>query len=240
MNWHPYAKLFPMLPDEQIEALADDIRANGLRTPIVVDRDERTIDGRNRSAACVLANVKPVFEVFTGNDREILKLVCSLNIQRRHLSDSQREMIAAEIANMPAHVTAAKPGKKHDAPDGASSPVTQSEAAELLNVKKRSVQRAAKVVKSAVPEVREDVAAGKIKVATAEKVARLTPAEQQKARASGYKDKPVDPPSTAMKYADQAVAILSRIREDDDQRFDAIEVVSDWIVKQYPSPGGRA
>lgn len=235
MDWHPYAKLFPMLGDEQIEALADDIRANGLRTPIVVDRDERIIDGRNRSAACILADVKPVYEVFTGNDREILKLVCSLNIHRRHLSDSQRDMIAATIANMPAHVTASRPGKNHDAPSGASSLVTQAEAAELMNVKKRSVQRAAKVIADAVPEVQDDVRAGSLKLSTAEKVAKLAPAEQQKARAAGYKDKPVAPPACAMKYGEQAVTILKRIRDDDDQRVAALDYVADWIVEHYPS-----
>lgn len=233
MNWHPYAKLFPMLPDEQIELLADDIRANGQRNPIIVDTHERIIDGRNRSAACLLAGKTPIVEVFAGNDRQILTLVCSLNIHRRHLSDSQRELIAAEIANMPAHVTAARPGKCHDAPSGASSAVTQDEAAGLMNVKKRSVQRAAKVIASAVPEIQEDVRSGKVKVATAEKVARLAPAEQQKARASGYKDTPVDPPACAMKYAEQAVTILSRIRDDDDERLAAFNHVSDWLVEHF-------
>lgn len=235
MEWHPYAKLFPMLSDEQTEALADDIRANGLRTPIIVDVNERIIDGRNRSVACVLANVRPTLEVFHGNDREILKLVCSLNVHRRHLSDAQRDMIAASIANMPAHVTATK-SRIHDAPDGASCEplVTQSEAAELLNVKKRSVQRAAKVIEDAVPEVQDDVRAGHLKLATAEKVSRLKPDEQKRVRSSGYRDTPVDPPACAMRYAEQAVTILSRIREDDDQRRAAFDFVSDWIVEHFP------
>lgn len=234
MEWHPFAKLFPMLSDEAIEALAEDIRQNGQRTPIVVDTHERIIDGRNRSAACVLANVNPICEVFHGDDKAILKLVCSLNIHRRHLSDSQREMIAATIANMPAHVTATRPGKRHDAPDGASCPVTQAEAAELLNVKKRSVQRAAKVIESAVPEVQEDVTAGRIKVATAEKISRLAPSDQQKARAANYKETSIEPASSAMKFAKQAVTILGRIRDDDDQRREAFEFVAEWVEEHFP------
>ena len=237
MDWHPYAKLFPMLGDEAIEALAEDIRQNGLRTPIIVDTHERIIDGRNRSTACVLANVEPVLEVFAGNDREILRLVCSLNIHRRHLNESQRATIAATIANMPAHVTAAKKRAGHDSSiDPSSNPVvTQSEAAEMLNVGVASVKRASAVQKSgAIKEVKEDIVAGKLSVNKAAKVARLAPAEQQKARAAGYpKETPIDPPSLAMKYIEQAITILKRIRDDDDQRMIAVEYLEDWIVKQF-------
>ena len=231
MDWHPYAKLFPMLPDEQIELLADDIRANGQRTPIIVDTHERIIDGRNRSAACLLAGKTPIVEVFAGNDREILKLVCSLNIHRRHLSESQRADIAAKIAATPVESS-----KKVKGPSGPSEEtVTQSEAAELMNVGVRSVKRAAAVQKTGTEELKQDVAAGKVRVATAERVAKLAPAEQQKARASGYKETPVDPPACAMKYAEQAVTILSRISNDDDQRLAAFNHVSDWLVEHFPA-----
>lgn len=236
MQWHPYAKLFPMLPDEQIELLADDIRANGLRTPILVDRDERIIDGRNRSAACVLANVEPVLEVFAGSDREILKLVCSLNIHRRHLSESQRADIGAKIANMPAHATAtAKRGKADVGETTSEQIVTQSEAADLMNVSRDSVIKAARVQKSGINELKDDVTSGKVSVTKAAKVAKLAPAEQQKARAAGYKEKPVEPPSCALRYAEQALAIMARIREDDENRFEAFELVSDWIETNWPA-----
>jgi ParB-like chromosome segregation protein Spo0J len=48
---HPVANLFPMLPDDELQELADDIRANGLQHPIVLDKDGVLIDGRNRWAA---------------------------------------------------------------------------------------------------------------------------------------------------------------------------------------------
>lgn len=231
MDWHPYAKLFPMLPDEQIELLADDIRANGQRTPIIVDTHERIIDGRNRSAACLLSGKTPLVEVFAGNDREILKLVCSLNIHRRHLSESQRADIAAKIS-----ATTVETSKKEKGPIGPSEEtVTQAEAAELMNVGVRSVKRAAAVQKTGTEELKQDVASGKVRVAKAERVAKLAPAEQQKARASGYKETPVDPPACAMKYAEQAVTILSRIRDDDDQRLAAFNHVSDWLVEHFPA-----
>jgi hypothetical protein len=63
---HPAAEVFPMMPDAEIEALAADIRANGLRQPVVLwqapgvlrstisnftTRDWIVVDGRNRLAA---------------------------------------------------------------------------------------------------------------------------------------------------------------------------------------------
>jgi ParB-like chromosome segregation protein Spo0J len=36
---HPYADAFPMMSDDALDALADDIKANGLRHPIIRDKD---------------------------------------------------------------------------------------------------------------------------------------------------------------------------------------------------------
>ena len=62
MSWrdlmpvHPAADLFPMLDDAELVALGNDIKANGLASPIIIDSegiDGRPvlIDGRNRLAA---------------------------------------------------------------------------------------------------------------------------------------------------------------------------------------------
>jgi hypothetical protein len=59
---HPVAALFPMLADDELEELAADIKANGLRFPIIRDKAGKTlIDGRNRLVACEIAGVKPDF-----------------------------------------------------------------------------------------------------------------------------------------------------------------------------------
>ena len=34
MEWHPAANIFPMMSDDEVQALADDIRENGQRVPI--------------------------------------------------------------------------------------------------------------------------------------------------------------------------------------------------------------
>ena len=73
------------------------ISKNGLREPIIVGPDGRVIDGRHRLRACQEAGVEPQFEVFGGNDDDILKLVIDLNVNRRHLDTSQRAMIGARL-----------------------------------------------------------------------------------------------------------------------------------------------
>jgi ParB-like chromosome segregation protein Spo0J len=90
---HPAADLFPLMVGEELQALADDIKANGLRQPIVLDTDDRVLDGRNRLAACKLAKVEPTFETAEGDP---LALVISLNVNRRHLTTGQRAIAAAE------------------------------------------------------------------------------------------------------------------------------------------------
>lgn len=48
---HPAADLFPMMADAQLEAMAEDIRQNGLKFPVQIDAQGRVWDGRNRVRA---------------------------------------------------------------------------------------------------------------------------------------------------------------------------------------------
>jgi len=103
---HPVASLFPMIDDESLNALAEDIKKNGQREPIIVAYlDEAmidepvVIDGRNRHAACKLADIDPEFKfVMSLNDRElsaqvIADWIISHNLHRRHLTTSQKAMV---------------------------------------------------------------------------------------------------------------------------------------------------
>jgi len=54
MKIHLRAEMFPMMPEEELAELAEDIRENGLIHPIMLDTDGQVIDGRNRLAACKL------------------------------------------------------------------------------------------------------------------------------------------------------------------------------------------
>lgn len=92
---HPYADRFPMLGGEELERLAADIAENGLQNPIVLDTDGRILDGRNRWAACEIANVTPTTVLYEGDD--LAAFVLSQNVSRRHLTTGQQAMSTALV-----------------------------------------------------------------------------------------------------------------------------------------------
>jgi hypothetical protein len=93
---HPVAEFFPMMSDEELDDLAQDIKANGLVEPIVLDKDRVLIDGRNRLEACRRAEIKPQF-VTLANGTDPISFIFSENDKRRHLTKGQRAMIGAKI-----------------------------------------------------------------------------------------------------------------------------------------------
>lgn len=94
---HPAADVFPMLDDDELSELANDIAETGLQTPLVVGElngEMVLIDGRNRRRACQLVNVEPTYQLFTG---DAVEFILSANIHRRHLTKGQRAMAVAKI-----------------------------------------------------------------------------------------------------------------------------------------------
>jgi ParB-like chromosome segregation protein Spo0J len=102
---HPLTALFPMLPDDELADLAADIKTNGLLQPITLDAEGRVLDGRNRLRACEIAEVKPRFTTYTGENPDAYAL--SVNLARRHLSKGQRAMVAAKARLVSNHSTRA-------------------------------------------------------------------------------------------------------------------------------------
>lgn len=99
---HPFAAYFPMLSDDDLDALAADIKANGLQEPIVVRREPRQlIDGRNRRAACHRIGFEPTVEIRDLTDEQIGALVISRNVNRRHQRKEQLAMATAMILPLP-------------------------------------------------------------------------------------------------------------------------------------------
>jgi len=178
MEYHEYANLFPMMPDADLKSLADDIKKNGLADDIITF-DGKILDGRNRFRACAIAGVKPRLTEYAGEDP--LGFVVSHNLHRRHLTESQRAMVAAKWAKLK-HGEIGN-GRKVDSPIGDSTPPIQSEtktrdeAAKLLNIGTSSIDRAKKVIKEA-PELVEKIENGEISV-NAAYVTTKTPAEPE-------------------------------------------------------------
>lgn len=92
---HPYAEKFPMLPEADLAELAESIRANGLRNPVVVTSDGLILDGRNRVAACERAGVQTTTVVYDGDD--LAEYVIDCNSTRRHMATGARAMATALV-----------------------------------------------------------------------------------------------------------------------------------------------
>ena len=174
LEFHPLANIFPLLESYEFAGLVDDIRKHGLHEPIVVYED-KILDGRNRYRACIDAGVECRFETYTGDDP--ISYVVS-NLRRRHLDESQRAMVAAKLATL-------KRGDNQHSPIGETS---QAKAAELLNVGKRSVERAAEVRDHGAPELVYAVEQGAVSVSAAADVAVLPQGQQREIVARGEKE----------------------------------------------------
>ena len=94
-NFHPACLAFPLLPDAELSELAEDIKLRGLLQPVVVFRGQ-ILDGRNRLAACEMAGVPPRFTEWPGGGSPV-EWVISTNLHRRHLTASQRAVVALDI-----------------------------------------------------------------------------------------------------------------------------------------------
>jgi ParB family chromosome partitioning protein len=185
VNIHPAADALPMLEDDAAASLLADVKAHGLRERIKIwiDRARETlwlVDGRNRTRAAAAAGLKcdSVVEwVSFDDDAEVARYVFSLNLERRHLSTSQRAMAGARLAPMFEEAARARQGARNDLnmvanlPPCEESRKARDDAADALNVSARSVQHAKKVLTEA-PELAPLVDAGQLSVSAAAALAK--------------------------------------------------------------------
>jgi N6-adenosine-specific RNA methylase IME4 len=173
LAFHLLADLFPLIEGDEFAALAEDIRANGLREPVVLFQGQ-ILDGRNRYRACETAGVACRFVEYAGRDP--VGFVISMNLRRRHLDDSQRAMVAAKLATL----------RQGDNQHTEGLPIGRS--SELLNVGERSVARAREVLDHGVPELQQAVERGEVSVAAAADVATESAEAQREIVARGERE----------------------------------------------------
>jgi N6-adenosine-specific RNA methylase IME4/ParB-like chromosome segregation protein Spo0J len=169
---HPLASLFTLIEGAEFAALVESIRRNGVIEPIVLC-EGKILDGRNRARACVAAGVEPAF-ITLDPDTDPLAFVIARNLHRRHLNESQRAMVAAKLATM-------RQGERTDLSPIGEMLISQGAAAGLLNVGKRSVERAANVIERGAPELSDAVTRGKFSVSAAAEIVKALPADEQRA-----------------------------------------------------------
>jgi N6-adenosine-specific RNA methylase IME4 len=172
---HPAADLFPMQNDQTFNALVQSIASEGLLDKIWLTKDGDLLDGRNRHRACVQANVEPQFRCYFGDDP--IGFVLALNSDtRRHLTESQRAMIAGRAANMThGHFRVSGKFATHS-----ETAITLEDAAATLHVSKRSATDARSVITQGSTNLVEAVDTGKVAVSTAAILARGLDQDEQR------------------------------------------------------------
>ena len=95
LAFHPLADIFPLFEGAEFDELVEDVRVHGVREKICF-YEEKILEGRNRDRAAAAAGVPCPTRLYEGDDP--LAFVISMNLKRRHLSESQRAMVAAKLA----------------------------------------------------------------------------------------------------------------------------------------------
>lgn len=188
MKAHPIANVWPMLDDDNLDELADDIRQQGQLQPIWTF-DGMILDGRNRFEACRRAEIKPIIMEYRGD--EPTAFAVSLNDRRRHMGKSALAAVAAELEPFFAEDAARRRKETEGRPKKDSAKLTEKlpqvssqpralmareEAAKSVGVNDRYVQDAKKV-KAEAPEVFERLKAGKITLQDAKREVSKKPTD---------------------------------------------------------------
>lgn len=175
---HPIASIFPPMSDAEYQALKADIAQYGQREPIWL-YEGKVIDGRHRARVCSELGKTPRTEVYNGFDA--VAFVVSLNLHRRHLSESQRGMVASKLETL-------EHGGNRRGDRDANLHLDRSRAAEMLNVSTRTVAAAAKVKDDGVPELVAAVESGKVSVSAAATIAEAPKDQQREIVAKGERE----------------------------------------------------
>jgi ParB-like chromosome segregation protein Spo0J len=183
MEFHEVSTIFPMMGEEDFTRLVSDIKANGLREPIWTYQG-KIIDGRNRARACYAAGITPTYREWNGQG-SLVAFVVSLNLSRRHLSSSQKAMVALEVEKQlgieAEKRTGGRPLKPADDYTNSEKPGelipqvshrSAHQAASITGTNDAYVKQAKRIVAQA-PELQEVVSSGVLNIPDAKKVAKL-------------------------------------------------------------------
>jgi hypothetical protein len=99
---HPLSAVFPAASEDEYNLLKSSISEVGLLEPIKLtgSNEDQVFDGWHRLKACLDTEVQARFDIVTV-DSNLYALTFALNIARRHLSASQKSLIAGQLSTMP-------------------------------------------------------------------------------------------------------------------------------------------
>ena len=203
---HPAAELFPMMSDIEFNGLKADIKQHGQRDDIMIWKGQ-LVDGRNRLRACDELSIEPSL-CEMSEELDPVAWVLSHNLHRRHLTTAQRAMVATNLATL-LHGDASS--QKSDS----RIVLSQTEAAEKLNVSVDSVKKARKVRAKASKKVIAAVEAGTMSLNAAEATTKPKASQAEKAAAKAAKEKAkADAAEVKARAKAEAAGARQKIKDD--------------------------
>lgn len=195
MKFHDLANIFPLLHDDDLNELVEDIRKNGQLEPIATYEDQ-ILDGRNRYRACLLAKVEPDYEEVAPEDP--VAYVVAKNLHRRHLQKSQLAMIEDKIRDACDQQAKERQKRKPKSVQENLPEQTPGQARDqvgkLLGVSGKLVDQARRVRREGSRELAKAVEDGEVTVNAAVNVLGLPKGEQLAAAKNKKRRKPKPPP----------------------------------------------
>jgi ParB-like chromosome segregation protein Spo0J len=183
---HPLAELLPRLNAHDRARLREDVEAHGVLVPVTIFAG-RLLDGRHRLQAARDAGVMTVPAVeLRGTMADALAFVMSHNVNRRHLSGSQRALMGARIRRS----DAARASWGEGTVAGGGVPL-QWQVAEAVGVAERYIRDAERLLESAREDVIGRVDAGELSLREALRI--VFPPAPRERRAALVDPMPANP-----------------------------------------------
>jgi hypothetical protein len=165
-EFHPLANIFPLMTDEETEALGNDMLEHAQQDPIWL-YEGKILDGRNRYNACIIKGIELRFAEFRGHDP--LAFVVSANLYRRQLNAGQRALVFETLANLP------HGGDRRSEQAAKIAACSQVAVAKLGKVSPRTISTAKALKRDAIPAVVDAVKRGEVPIAQAAEFAKQEP-----------------------------------------------------------------
>lgn len=172
--FHPLASMFPPMTSVEFSALVEDIRQHGQKEPVLLF-EGLVVDGRHRWSACAALGTEPQCTEWEGDEESLIRHIISTNLHRRHLSPTDRALLAASYANLP------RGTNRHSVLEVSldTSTIRQHDAAALFGVSYASIARAKRITAKGSQELVAALHGGDISLAEVARVASLSKDEQR-------------------------------------------------------------
>ncbi len=220
---------------------------NGLIEPIWL-YGGKIIDGRNRFNACQETGIEAKFREWDGKG-SLVQFVVSLNINRRHLTPSQKAAVAVEMLPMLEAEAKERQGERNDLKtdivptlgECSKQPRSVEVAAKAIGASHGNISEMKRIL-NAAPERVEDIKQGKTTVTAVIKELKqsgVIQPEVKKTKQEENRDVKAQPFSNALQFSTIAISQLTRIRAEDPQRVAALMEVRDYIDSQLKTKGDQ-